>query len=261
MRKSAAPFTLIFVTALMFAKPAFCEAERPLPNAKSLEALVSQWVDLRQETAAEERAWTQEKEWLRREMELLLREKNALQQELEQRKHTKQNLEQQLQVLSARKTELGQALESGQPALRTAGQNLLQWRTRLPRPLAQKIEEEFRELEFSDGTADSDRLERVLGLYSRIAQLQTGSVLVREVLRTPEGDRREFDVFYLGTAIAYAVSPGDRWAALGSPSIEGWQWEWDASLAPVLRKAVNMRRSVDEAAFVRLPVQRRGKTQ
>jgi hypothetical protein len=61
-------------------------------------------------------------------------------------------------------------------------------------------------------------------------------------------------VLYVGLAIAYAVSPDNRLAAIGRPGSNGWSWTWEPGLAQSVRRLHEVYRRERTAAFVTVPV-------
>jgi hypothetical protein len=237
-----------------------------------LQRVLVQWVELRQEIAAEKRAWREKERWFQREIDLLRVEKAELDEVL--RRFQSQALTNQgaRTELIARKERMTAALEGLKPALDRAEADLREFQRLLPPALADRLAGAFRRLPASARAAGAfsvaQRLQVVMALFSELESLQHGIHVAREVLPVsppspPGGEgrgegqkatKRELDVLYLGLARGFAVTPDDTWAAAGMPAEGGWRWHPAPAIAPEVRRALRAynRETVGEVA--RLPV-------
>ncbi len=251
--------TLIFCASLGLTPIVDVRADEPaLPSVATLEALVSEYVQIRSAQAREKREWAeQEKQW-RSETELLETEKTQLQEELDRLSEQETRLNKEQAEQQARQSMLDTAIEALPPLLDQAEARLRQWRRRIPPPLSEQMDQAFREIPAEPPAARREdtlrRLQRVVALYAQIEQLQARIHAVKERLPVDATARREVDVLYLGLARAFAVSTDNQWAATGYPTDSGWIWESDPKLAESVRRAIEVHNRQAEAQFVTLPM-------
>ena len=62
-------------------------------------------------------------------------------------------------------------------------------------------------------------------------------------------------MIYVGLAQGYCVAKNNKYAGWARPSSDGWVWEWDQSLIPKVRKAVNMINNKQSFKLLELPLQ------
>lgn len=230
-----------------------------LPSVATLEALVSEYVQIRSTVAREKREWSeQEKHW-RSETELLETEKAQIQEALERLSEQEKRLNTEQAEQKARQSALDAAIGALPALLDQAEARLRQWRPRIPSPLSEPMDQAFREIPADPSAARLEdalrRLQRVAALYAQIEQIQARIHVVKERLPVDATTRREVDVLYLGLARAFAVSTDNQWAAAGHPTDSGWVWKSDAHLAASVRRAIEAHNRRTEAQFISLPMQ------
>jgi len=231
---------------------------RHVEALSTLEALVQQWSRLRLALADEQRAWDAQKDHWQSEIDLLKKEKAALQAEIESASADLASVEVDRVEALREKERLSQILDGMPPLVERAEASLREWPSRLPPPLRESLEGAFRPLMQEPGATPVGsapaRLQRVVALYTELEQLQRNIHVVKEVLAMPDGSRREVDVCYVGLARAFAVTADDRWAGIGTPDADGWQWTSRAEIADAVRLAVSIHNRERTAALVELPL-------
>lgn len=241
---------------LAAALPAQAQDSNSLPT---LEALVKQWVELRSQLGSESRQWLEQEAQWKQEIGLLEREQAALKDEIDsasrqQASATRDQLDQ-----LRRQDELRQILEGLRPALDRAEADLRAWVVVLPPALREPLAELQSRLPADNAAAakagTAQRVQTVVALYAQIEELGRGTHVVKEILADERGTRREMDVLYLGLARAYAVSPDQAWAAVGTPAAGGWAWAPQPDLAPRVRRAIDVQQEQVAAELVALPIQ------
>ena len=99
------------------------------------------------------------------------------------------------------------------------------------------------------------RLQLVIALYTQIENLQHNIHVTKDVLPTDAGTKKEVDVLYLGLSRGFAVSRDNKWAAVGIPDVNGWQWAPDNTIAKQVEEAVAIFNRKQTAELVSLPMQ------
>lgn len=240
--------------------PVLLRAEVPAaqPELQTLDRLVGRWMELRTVIAEERRTWAEQREHWEHELQLLKQQDQALQKEIEEKRGFASSVEQERAAALSEKAALSAELEQLSEVMDRVEVELKQWFAVIPNGLRSALEADFRALPSGQSAADRQQLSRrvqaAAALYSQIETLQNNFHITREVLDTG-GSRRMVDVLYLGLGRAFAVSGADDWAAVGTPSAEGWNWVPQAKEAAAIRKAINIFNRGETAEIVNLPIQ------
>lgn len=234
----------------------------------SLDAMddsVGRWMELRATLAREQREWDERRAQWEKELSLLKRESESLEAGIAAARGRTEALESERNEQTARKKELQDALDRLRAIVGRAEERLKAWAGRVPESLALSAIVGFQNLPESPAEADKLSLPRraqaVASLYAQIEALQQGVHGVREALDTGDGGRRQVDVLYIGLARAFAVSPGNDWAAVGVPGEAGWTWSPRPALAADIRTAIDVHQRRETARLVRLPLRVEGEKQ
>jgi len=235
-------------------KSARHELHHPIADTMTLDKLVRQLTEIQQQVEAEKLAGQEEQSRLERIHALLVKEKALLRKEvraMEQDKHSNRIKRIKWQAQQER---YHRALAGSQVHLKQAEEELLKWQTKLPSSLKKEMEKMFGQLKAAGKRSISQRLQTIIGVYSKIELYQKSINTAKEVLLGDDGKERECDVIYLGLAQGYCVSTDNRQAGIGRPGINGWQWEWRCELAGKIRKSIEYNNHSQIADFVHLPV-------
>lgn len=224
---------------------------------KSLEDLVSKWVELRSRIASEKIDWKNSRENLVREISLLEKEKAGLEKQIAEAGDFAESIEKERAGLLAKHETLKNIEKNLKPVLDKAESAALKWKGKIPASLAGetgRLPADIPEThEETERLTISQRMQGIIAFYTQLENLQHNIHLVRELVPSPEG-RRELDVLYLGLAAGYAVSSDNSWSALGTPGKDGWTWVPAPELAGRIRKAVDVFNRQSPAQLVRLPL-------
>ena len=245
---------LIFVVISSFAFSLTVFADEPLATTHTLEALVAKWVDLRKELAQEKEKWNEEKSYLEQEKALLLKEKKMLDNEIAQASREQTQAEAERVELLQSKEISQKTLNEYLPALSRAEANLKKWKDVVPSSLSPALKKSFGRLQKASGKTISQRLQLILSIYGEIERLEHNVHICKERLKTDSGKLQEMDVIYLGLSQGFAVSLDNKIAGKGSPTKNGWRWEWRHGIAKDVRKAIAFYQRKEPADFVNLPL-------
>ena len=227
------------------------------PSAGDLEMSVRQWVRLRAQIAEETQEWRGKEPQLRREIKLLKIESDSLEKEIEGLGEQDVSLREEIDRLAARGESLKSGLTGLLPVLDAAEGDLRGFRKLIPPSLLAPLASAFDRLPEAGQAIDvpaARRLQLIVSLHSHIETLHSSVNVVTEILPIESGLRREVDILYLGLAGGFAVSRDNRWAARGTPTIDGWRWEAEPAIAGDVRRAIAVFNHEQEATLVPLPL-------
>lgn len=235
-------------------KTARHELQQPTADTTTLDKLVRQLTEIQQQVELEKQAGQEEQSQLERMEALLVKEQALLKKEnltLEQNKHA--NRAERIKW-RAEQERYQRALAAGQVQLEPAEEDLLKWENKLPSSLKNEMGKMYDQLKKAGKRSVSQRLQTIIGLYTKIEVCQKSINTAKEVLVGDDGKEREYAVIYLGLAQGYCVSIDGRKAGLGRPGKNGWQWEWRSDLAEKVRKCLACHEHRQIADFVLLPI-------
>ncbi len=219
-----------------------CRGEEKMDVA-ALEALTGRWIALRSELAAEEQSWKQQERQWKREIALLEREIASRRESLAEDTGYLQDVERGQADLIASKDVATDALQEMASVVSRHEVKLRAVSSWIPQSLHAALGTGFRALPENDDVAARAsvlrRLQTVLALYTQIESLHNNMHLVRELIPVRE-QKREVDVLYVGLARGFAVSARNDWAAIGTPSDTGWQWQEVPEEASRIRLAIRV---------------------
>ncbi len=249
------------VSLLSFAFSVVLVSGRPIPDPRSdldtLEGLVDRWLTLRLTIAEEQRAWDAHRAQWQAEIALLEREAETLEHALDEENTFAEAFETRRLATATRRSRLASELQDFQVLLHRAETDLRLWRTRLPPALTGSTDDGFNALPMTPQAAErlllTRRAQIVIACYTQIETIQNGIHAVSETLAL-EGVSRHVDVLYVGLARAFAVSPANDWAAVGTPTDTGWVWSPSAEDAGAVRRAIDVLNRRTTAQLVALPL-------
>lgn len=250
------------LTAACLAAPLTMAADSGVGD---IQAMVRQWIALKQELSRLQTEWQEHQALLSDEMRLLERRKDELKKRLAEQDDRAEGVDTSFTALQARRQSLQDIVDSLAKSVGVAEQNLQRWQDKLPVVLLGPLRESFSKLPRAgtltpSAAALAERLQLVLGIYAQLQQLTRSVHVGRMVLTTPDNRQAEMEVVFIGMAVAYAVSADDTRAAMGCLEQATWTWHWRGDLAPAVRQLLSCYRKESPAAFVNLPVQTKGDT-
>ncbi len=193
---------------------------------KSLEIQVSEHID----------NLTQQLDKTRIANKKLLGQKQALQAKLAELKDKQRRL-------AARHSQILERLE-------ILEQSLEGRRASLPEPLAYQLLPPLTGQNEHNLHARVLRLKNSLELCATFAQKQP--VVHHTILGGSDGTMRDTTIVYLGLDTAFAIQDQD--AALGTPSVNGWNWSWNHNWAKDLQKASTIIAGLERPVLLTLPI-------
>jgi len=223
-----------------------------------LDTLVGRWMALRITIAEENREWDTRREQWNDEIDLLEKEDETLKKEIDENDSFATSVEKRRTVALARKELMETELQKLCLVLEHYESDLIRWKKRIPPSLYSSLRAAFSTLPTKHDEARNiplaKRAQTVAVLYTQIETLQNKFHTTRESLDT-NGIHRQADVLYVGLARAFAISPANDWAAIGTPSDNGWLWKDSLGDGVAIRHAIDVLKHKKTAQLVELPMQ------
>lgn len=224
---------------------------------RSLEGVVGQWVELREQADLEERAWKAQKaQWLQ-ETELLAQEQAKLATALATLEEVGETRQERGAELLARRARLTVVLAEVDATLTRLQPALSAMSTQVPAALMTDTLSSALNVKTSapvEPMGGGARLQRMLGALKTLEELQGGIHTTREMITLPKEPRREMNVIYFGLVCGFAVTTDGTSAAAGHPVSMGWTWEAAPALASNIRKLQRIANQDEPPALMSFPV-------
>jgi multidrug efflux pump subunit AcrA (membrane-fusion protein) len=221
----------------------------------ALEALTGRWIALRTQLAEEQQSWQRQQRHWEREISLLRREVTERRAALDTDSVFLSGVEEAQSDLQGETAALDASMQGLESVVSRHEAYLRVWLSRIPPGLAPELGAGFRMLPQNAAAASRTgvlrRLQAVLSLYTQIETLQNNLHLTRALLDVA-GVQREVDILYFGLGHGFAVSASGDWAAVGTPSGDGWQWQEVRPEAARIRLAIRTVQRDAEAQLVPL---------
>ena len=252
--------TYMFLALGLVLAPCAVRAQTRNVTLTELDGLVGRWMGLRTTIAEEKREWQTQREQWEAELRLLEQEALALTKQIEEGSGEASNAEADRAQILAHTESMEAALDKTRRAIAQAEDELRVWQRRIPGALARVAGIDFRTLPASQEAADrtplTKRTQVVVALFSQIETLQNSVHTTRELLSPAQdsGARRQYDVLYIGLARAFAVSPDNTLAAVGTPENDAWTWETRNTHAAAFRQAHDTATRKTPARLLTLPM-------
>ncbi len=225
------------------------------PSLSDLDALTQQWIGLRSTLSEEKRLWVRRKTAWEGELELLEEQKRVLGKEVEATRDRLTSAEERRADVVARRERAEQELEEIDTVLTQAVEEARQVARAVPEPLFQQLPSELQAFGTSKGAEvlRAQRAQRLVAFLSTIESMQNRFHAVQQTLETDAG-RRQVEVLYMGLARGFAVSPGNDWAAVGTPGDAGWTWTSEGLNPVAVRQLLDVYHRRQTAMLVPVPV-------
>ncbi len=250
----------IFVVAALvglaagMTKPAAAKEKNSVQN---LEKLTAKWLKLRRELNAVRTDWKEKKALLKDQLAMLRRRKKRLQNKIDKKEQKQNRLEERIRKAQSARDRYRDSIKQFEEQVRETGDRLRQLYAKLPAGVKKKAEEKFRQKSPSDGTVGK-HLQSILTRYDELSRLDAQVNVSRDIVKMPDGVRREAEVLYLGTGQGFAVLPDRSRAARGKLTETGWNWSWGGVEPVAVRRALAHYRKEKPPGFVVLPLSIRG---
>jgi len=258
LRRAAMWLAILLPILFLAVRVSAGDASDTRGDLTTLDGLVGRWMTLRTTLAEEKREWKERREQWEEEIALLSKEAETLKREKDEGNTFSSSFETKRAEALARTERIGTELRKLRAVLDRAESDLRRWRGRIPPGLMPSLTAGFGAIPTTQKDAEklplTTRAQTVAALYTQIETLQNQFHATRETLDA-EGTRRQVDVLYVGLARAFAVSPGNDWAAVGVPADTGWIWTPSTKDAIAVRRTIGVLNRQATAQLIALPMQ------
>lgn len=219
---------------------------------------IDQWVETRQIISKESSQWEIEKGLLKKTHALLTSEVARLDSELKDLKESASASDEERSSLAAKKESLKAASKVVASSIGSLETSLKTIIPSLPVPLIEKIRPLIRRLPDDPEKTDlslGQRVQNIVGILSQTDKFNTTITATSEAREFEEGKIVQVTTLYMGLASAYYVDDSGKYAGVGIPTADGWEWPVIDGVGPQIKQLVEIYEGTGEIQFIQVPAQ------
>ena len=241
------------------APPAATPAAPPAPPATLDETrlTLNKWIETQQIISKERNDWQQGKEILQGRIELVGKEVGVLKDRITQSELAVVESNKKRDELVAESDQLKAVTAQLSDAVATMEGQVRQLAKLMPEPVNAKLLPLMQRMP-ADPTntrvSTAERFQNVLGILNELNKANSEISVSYEIRTLADGSSSEVQVFYVGLAQAYYISPRGL-AGIGRPTEDGWKWESaSAATSSQITQALEIIQGKQTPSFVPLPI-------
>jgi hypothetical protein len=241
------------------AAPAATPAAPPAPPATLDETrlTLNKWIETQQIISKERNDWQQGKEILQGRIELVGKEVGVLKDRITQSELAVVESNKKRDELVAENDQLKAVTAQLSDAVTTMEDQVRKLAKLMPEPVNAKLLPLLQRMP-ADPTntrvSTAERFQNVLGILNELNKANSEISVSYEIRTLADGSSSEVQVFYVGLAQAYYISPRGL-AGIGRPTEDGWKWESaSAATSSQITQALEIIQGKQTPSFVPLPI-------
>lgn len=245
----------LIISFLVFVLPVGLFGEKLVNDTRST---IDQWVETRQIISKESSQWEIEKGLLEKTHALLTSEVARLDSELKDLKESASASDEERSSLAAKKESLKAASKVVSSSIGSLETSLKSIIPSLPAPLIEKIRPLIRRLPDDPQKTDlslGQRVQNIVGILSQTDKFNTTITATSEAREFEEGKIVQVTTLYMGLASAYYVDDSGKYAGVGIPTTDGWEWPVIDGVGPQIKQLVEIYEGMGEIQFIQVPAQ------
>ena len=241
------------------APPAVTPAAPPAPPATLDETrlTLNKWIETQQIISKERNDWQQGKEILQGRIELVGKEVGVLKDRITQSELAVVESNKKRDELVVENDQLKAVTAQLSDAVTTMEDQVRKLAKLMPEPVNAKLLPLMQRMP-ADPTntrvSTAERFQNVLGILNELNKANSEISVSYEIRTLADGSSSEVQVFYVGLAQAYYISPRGL-AGIGRPTEDGWKWESaSAATSSQITQALEIIQGKQTPSFVPLPI-------
>ncbi|MDG1702399.1 MAG: DUF3450 family protein [Opitutae bacterium] len=219
---------------------------------------IEQWVETEQIISKEKSEWDIEKGLLEKTYALLSSEVERLNSELDDLKESASASDEERSTLAAEKESLKAAAKVVSSSIGSLEIQLKAIIPSLPEPLIQKIRPLIRRLPDDPNKTDlslGQRVQNIVGILSQTDKFNGTITSTSEAREFEAGKMVQVTTLYIGLASAYYVDDSGKYAGVGIPTSNGWEWPVVEGIGSDIQQLVEIYQGTGEIQFINAPAQ------
>lgn len=245
-------FLLILACASAFSANA---QDKQVDKARSA---LQEWVETRQIISKEKADWAILKETLVDTQALLAAQSKQLDEKIAEMVEEKTGADDEREALLAEKAELKEATKALEEQVVKIEASILTLAKRFPEDLQGTIDPLLRRIPKPGAKSKAglgERVQNIVGILLQTDKFNGQITVVSRTQELPDGREVQVSTMYFGLGQAYFVDTTGSYAGLGVPTDEGWVYEQDDSIAPLVQELIAIYEGeATEISFIPVPV-------
>lgn len=239
--------------------PAAPPAAPPAPPATLDETrlTLNKWIETQQIISKERNDWQQGKEILQGRIELVGKEVGVLKDRITQSELAVVESNKKRDELVAENEQLKAVTAQLSDAVTTMEDQVRKLAKLMPEPVNAKLLPLMQRMPADPANtrvSTAERFQNVLGILNELNKANSEISVSYEIRTLADGSSSEVQVFYVGLAQAYYISPRGL-AGIGRPTEDGWKWESaSAATSSQITQALEIIQGKQTPSFVPLPI-------
>ncbi|MBC2605422.1 DUF3450 family protein [Pelagicoccus albus] len=229
------------------------QAQVDLDSARSA---VSEWVAVEKLISEERSDWDSEREIITDMISLLKQEKETLIERIELAESATTEADKKRGAFVEQREEFISAMDFLGENIGKLEEKIVGLHGKFPPPLQEEVSVSFNRIPEAGAESRlsvSQRLQTIVVLLSQADKFNGGVQLVSKIQDLESGPA-EVDILYFGLAGAYFQDKTGKYAGVGFPGSEGWEWKETPESASQIADLFAVYQGSAEAEFIRLPV-------
>jgi hypothetical protein len=228
-------------------------AQEPIADTRTA---LQKWVETRQLTSKLRADWAADKELLLESIKMFEREVKNLDELIAKVDTGNGQVAKERSEQEKLEAQYKETLEKVKALVLNLEKKTLTLSKTFPPPLAEKLDTFVKRIP-EDAAATKltagQRLQPLVAILSEADKFNNAITVASELRKNEAGNTVQVRTMYLGLSQAYFTDKEGKFAGVGTAGADGWKWANDASLAPVITKAIAVYENEQPAAFVSLP--------
>lgn len=227
------------------------------PTLDETRLTLNKWIETQQIISKERNDWQQGKEILQGRIELVGKEVGVLKDRITQSELAVVESNKKRDELTAENDQLKAVTTQLSDAVTTMEGQVRKLAKLMPEPVNTKLLPLLQRMPADPANtrvSTAERFQNVLGILNELNKANSEISVSYEIRTLADGSSSEVQVFYVGLAQAYYISPRGL-AGIGRPTEDGWKWESaSAATSAQITQALEIIQGKQTPSFVPLPI-------
>lgn len=220
-------------------------------RSDKVQAMIQQWLAIEQQADHLQRDWSQQQIILEQRLQLLNAEKASLKAHLIKHSSHQSEVQKTRVELAQQQNQLEKNQIKMTAALQLTANNIGAMTTQLPQPLAEHWQQTLSKPLAEK--SNSEKLDRYLTLLKAMDEFNK-KITRHQTLMLVDGKQILVDQVYLGLSQGWYLSRDNQHAGIGHASSQGWQWQADNSLVPMLSDIITALKQPEKARLLPIKI-------
>jgi len=227
------------------------------PTLDETRLTLNKWIETQQIISKERNDWAQGKEILQGRIELVGKEVGVLKDRITQSELAVAESNKKRDELVAENDQLKAVTAQLSDAVTAMEGQVRKLAKLMPEPVSAKLLPLMQRMPADPANtrvSTAERFQNVLGILNELNKANSEISVSYEIRTLADGSSSEVQVFYVGLAQAYYISPRGL-AGIGHPTEDGWKWESaSAATSGQIMQALEIIQGKQTPSFVPLPI-------